>query len=167
MKIVACDPGVKESAFAHFEGRRLVKCYSAKSVKIRAADFALIEMPRVYPGNGKGDPNHLVDLAAVAGGVQKELEMKGARAEYVHPQKWKGHLKKPPHHARVWLQMSDQDREILARAAGYTPREVKEKIHAACMRLAHSGRVSGYSWKAHNLLDAVGLGLYAIRHFDL
>lgn len=120
----------------------------------------VIEKPVLRGPNGK-DPNDCLDVfgaAQLAAGVIRYQG--GPAALYVIPEDWKGSFKKPPHHRKVWAELSPDEREVFARDAGHEVDEIRDKIEAACQRLARSRKVTGYSWKAHNLLDAVGLGLW-------
>lgn len=124
------------------------------------ASDLVIEKPQIYPGADEKDPNDLLD---VYGAARYSEGLLGIPAHYVLPREWKGSFKKPPHHRQVWAALSQQERECFARDAGLEVEFIGDKIEAACERLARTGEVTGYSWKAHNLLDAVGLGLWHHR----
>jgi hypothetical protein len=131
---------------------------------LQHTDAIVIEKPQVYLGADEKNPNDLLDVygaARMSEGMM--LVLGGPAAHYVLPREWKGSFKKPSHHRQVWAALSQQEREIFARDAGHEVDFIHDKIEAACERLARTGKVTGYSWKAHNLLDAVGLGLWHHR----
>jgi hypothetical protein len=128
--------------------------------EVRLLDSLVIEKPVLRGANGK-DPNDCVDVFGAARLTEGYIVAHGGPAAlYVIPEDWKGSFKKPPHHRKVWAELSPDEREVFARDAGHEVDEIRDKIEAACQRLARSRKVTGYSWKAHNLLDAVGLGLW-------
>jgi hypothetical protein len=63
----------------------------------------------------------------------------GAVPELVEPRTWKGSASKPVHHRRIWAKLNVGEQEIVKSSA----RGVADSKH-------------------HNILDAVGLGLWAI-----
>lgn len=61
-----------------------------------------IELPRVYQGaKQKGDPNDLIDLAAVVGAIVMLLDDRGGSAKVYYPYEWKGQVPKQIHHDRA------------------------------------------------------------------
>jgi hypothetical protein len=164
---VYIDPGKHQSAVAAFQGGKLIDVFFTIPADLRDfphhIDFALFENPRINGQTRGKRPNDMMDLAVVVGQLIGVLLARGVRANCVNPQEWKGSIKKPVHHLRVWHTLSPDERAIFAEGAGKTVDTITRKIDIACQRLAVEGKVTGYSWKAHNLLDAVGLGLWHLK----
>jgi hypothetical protein len=153
-------------ACATFSGHSLAAVYFQASEAnpygngvLNLADV-VIEKPVLRGPNGK-DPNDCLDVFGAARFTEAILRTRGAPAAlYVIPEDWKGQFKKPPHHRKVWAELSPAERKVFAEGAGLEVDFITEKIETACQTLARTRKVTGYSWKAHNLLDAVGLGLW-------
>jgi hypothetical protein len=94
-----------------------------------------IESPVIYP-RSKARPNDIVLLARGAGEWGGRYESEAA-VHYVEPATWKGQLPKDVHHARIWSKLNAAEQAI---------------VNAACRGMAPS--------KRHNVLDAVGIGLW-------
>lgn len=176
MITVAIDPGANKSAAAIFDGPELVALEwlypGIDWPKVNDAERIVIEKPRLYPGHPR--PGNILDLgwggALVAGSFRPQRIISnpasrcnakitgGAkRALFVYePSQWKGNVKKPPHHMRAWRKLSQHERRLFAPT-------VEAKITDAVKRLARTGKVTGYSFEAHNLLDAVALGLFHLK----
>ncbi len=92
--------------------------------------------------------------------IGKVLQAGGPEPTHLEPAVWKGQLFKVLHHQRIWNALSPAEREIFARCVGYTVAEIEEKFRSVLHRKVQTGRVTGYEWAAHNLLDAVGIGLF-------
>lgn len=133
----------------------------------------VIEKPQIYPGSDEKDPNDCLDVFGAARLAEGGIRARGGpAAQYVLPREWKGQIDKPPHHARIWMALSAGERTAFARSADqYIKRNkvektwpleefIAHKIDHACALLAQHGEVRQYSWQAHNLLDAVGIGLW-------
>lgn len=106
----------------------------AAEVALCGSDL-VIEVPQVYPGGrGKGNPNDLIDLSCVAGGV---MALAGGRVTYYLPAQWKGQVPKEICHARMFEALTDVEKTAikLCRPAGLM----------------------------HNVYDAVALGLAHLR----
>lgn len=159
------DPGKHFHACALFsdECLSLALFHPPEAVPFGACDplaDIVIEKPVLRGPNGK-DPNDCVDVFGAARLTEGFIRARGGPAAfYVIPEDWKSQFKKPPHHRKVWAALSPTERVIFASHAGYDVDEIRDRIEAACQRLARTRKVTGYSWKAHNLLDAVGLGLW-------
>ena len=163
------DPGKLFNAWAVFVGSHLETVYLV-APEVDACDThknltsLIIEKPQIYPGSDEKDPNDCLDVFGAARYAEALIRYRGGPpAQYFYPHEWKSSFKKPPHHRQVWAALSQQEREVFARDAGLEVEFIGDKIEAACERLARTGKVTGYSWKAHNLLDAVGLGLWHHR----
>ena len=89
----------------------------------------------------------------------------------MRPREWKGSLAKWIHHRRIWNALDEREQRIAADAMRHDPDTVREKIEGACRRWAtgqvtKAGIVKGYAWKAHNTLDAIGIGLWELGRTD-
>ena len=159
------DPGKHFNAWALFDGGKLDNvCFVPPEADNYDSHTGLasvvIEKPILRGPDGK-DPNDCLDVYGSARLTEGFIRARGGPAAlYVIPEDWKGSFKKPPHHRQVWANLSLAEREIFARDAGLEVDFIGKKIDKACETLARTRKVSGYSWQAHNLLDAVGLGLW-------
>lgn len=149
--IVTIDPGVHGCGWAEFTGGKLNHaCYIADSdtdksnrlIKLAHnmrpttyASLVVIEVPRVYPGARENDPNDLIDLAFVAGSLVGGFPST-VRIETVYPRTWKGQVPKAVMCKRIEGLLSEDER------ANITP--VSKTLR-------------------HNVLDAIGIGLFQLR----
>lgn len=100
---------------------------------------AVLEYPQVYTASkSKGDNNDLLPLAAVDGAI---VALLGAPATRVLPREWKGTITKEAVEHRVISRLGPE--EILVASAAF--RDAKSL--------------------AHNVVDAVGIGLHALGRF--
>lgn len=164
------DPGKLSHACAYFEGPRLLWVDSMPPEDFdNTASWALcrellIEKPQIYPGSDEKDPNDCLDVFGAARYAEALIHVRGGPAAvYVKPREWKGGLKKPQHHRLVWGNLTSDERDVFARDAKLDVDFIGNKIEEACERFARTRKVTGYKWQAHNLLDAVGLGLWHLR----
>lgn len=102
-------------------------------------DDVWIEKPVIYP-RSKARPADIMKLAVEAGRWAGIYSCLGVAVHFVEPAHWKGQVPKAIHHRRV--------------LAGLTEAEIGA-VELGCKNLAPSRR--------HNVLDAVGLGLWARR----
>lgn len=138
---VTIDPGAQTGWAIWSPAGALVDCGLGdprKSSKHIADDIdtVWIESQVIYP-RSRVPPNDIVKLAQDAGrwfGVYATL---GAAVNWVEPARWKGQLPKRVHHPRIMAALTSHERQIVAEG---------------CCALAESLR--------HNVLDAVGLGLW-------
>jgi len=155
-EVLGClDPGLREAGIAVFRRGVLSKAClvrnpertirgprawtaiateAARRLEGLELDTLILEVPQVYAqGKWKGDPADLIELAGVDGAVAQALH---PRAVYGYlPREWKGQTPKPIHNARV--------------EATLTPAELA--VMDACPASLR-----------HNMLDAVGLGLFQL-----
>jgi hypothetical protein len=96
------------------------------------ADRVVVELPRHYPYERRIRVNDLIDLAAVAGACGA-----AGPVEFVHPATWKGQTPKPISHHRVRKALTAEERAVLEQALEGIPESLQ-----------------------HNVLDAVGIGLW-------
>lgn len=147
--LVAIDPGL-QTGWAIWGIDGLVDCglgdpRTSRShvVTSRAGvdviDDVWIEYQVIYP-RSKARPADILKLTLEAGrwvGVYSTL---GVEPHLVKPAEWKGQVPKDIHHARVWAELSEDSRLI---------------VDHAVRGVAAS--------KRHNVLDAVGLALWASK----
>lgn len=159
--LLAIDPGKKLCGWAFFAGWRrleLSACgLSAPDWVIselhdtfggaRLDDYGLIaELPRTYDGRArKGDANDLIAVAFAAGLVIGDS--KQTKYVTVSPSDWKGNVPKPKRASDPYI-IEERCRAILR------PREL-----AVVPDLARS--------KAHNVWDAVGIGLWHLGRLHI
>lgn len=92
----------------------------------------VIEIPQVYrTAQSKGDPNDLIKVAVQAG--QWIERFRACEVKRVLPNEWKGQVPKSVHNKRVLACLTPEELERIA-------------------KLPES--------KAHNMIDAIGLGLW-------
>lgn len=102
----------------------------------------VIERPQIYKGPlQKGDPNDLTPLALLAGCLFARLGYGDQR--WIYPREWKGQLDKDVCAARVQNALSEVETVVLAEGL----KKLRKTLH-------------------HNVLDAVGLGLWALGRFE-
>lgn len=150
-ELLSCDPGAKNCALAYWRHGGLVHVGFSQTVGgfIFPGPELAIEVPFIYPKGPQGqkegaDPNDLIQVAYAAGviaGLRQAIKI-----ETYLPRKWKGQVPKPIHHGRVWDTLNTYEHRRL-------PLETYDRIQTG---------INGgpYSWAGHNLLDAVGIGLY-------
>lgn len=95
----------------------------------------LVELPREYDEDKAERAKDLFLVAATAGALVMAFNLPHTTAEFVRPPEWKGQLPKPVHHQRAW----------------------------AVLTGAEQGRVFATTKNRHNVLDAVAMGLWALR----
>jgi hypothetical protein len=139
--LIAIDPGA-DAGWAVFDERlRLVSCgLGAPHTEGLAVRKAIIEKPMIYPGGKqKARPADIITLAVRAGESGGLLRSAGVDVQYVEPFRWKGSVPKDVCHARIWGKLTDVERGI---------------VDSAGKGIAPS--------KRHNILDAVGIGLFGV-----
>ncbi len=139
--LTAIDPGVKRCGVAMFEDGRLIVARhldTESAVNDLWGDRLIIEMPRVYGGrSSRGDTNDLLDLAMVVGRFQREAQSCGMDTRLVTPAQWKGQTPKDVMQRRTEAQLTEQELAVVREA-----------------KLPKS--------RAHNMWDAIALGLFAL-----
>jgi len=141
-RIVAFDPGGC-TGWALFEGAELAEAGTGTRVgdcDLGGAIIAIIEKPLIYPIDSKGDPNDLITLAIRAGEIGGWTRCLGIEVQYVTPRQWKGTTPKDISHRRILGRLSNVEKQRL-------PKLPKSK--------------------AHNMLDAVGIGLWWLEKGNL
>jgi hypothetical protein len=155
---VSIDPGLRACGVAVFENSVLVRAALVKSPErgVRgpvawramadavaayigrgALDVLVIEVPQVYQQRAwKGDPGDLIELAGVDGALVGALQPFESIGYF--PKEWKGQVPKEIHCARTILKL--QTRGL----------DEEGKIEPVAQSLRH------------NVVDAVGLGLFQL-----
>lgn len=162
--VVAIDPGVKGSGVAVFHGTFLWVASYRTSGDIFDAAFnpehltypkmqtpvrIVLEKPQVYrTGRLKGDPNDLIDVA-VAGGEMLGRALERFRrcgidpasivVEKIVPAVWKGQLPKEVAQERIERALASHE--------------------VTCIVEPHPASLM------HNVWDAIGIGLWAVKRF--
>ncbi len=162
--LLAVDPGIRGCGAAIFEGGVLVRAAYIKSnvatgntaaasrgMANAVRDWAglslnaiALEWPRVYAARiregkaGKADPNDLLGLCGVDGAIAMAYPYN--LVDCFAPSEWKGQLTKEACQGRIRGRLSSVEMEILA---AVTPASL-----------------------AHNVFDAVGIGLFRLGRFD-
>ena len=79
------------------------------------------------------------------------------------PTQWKGSARKPQHHARLWSILYEPERRMLGGDRTRTVIEAAKRAGAA-ERWRRGGGAAYYpsGFAMHNILDAVGLGCFAL-----
>jgi hypothetical protein len=149
VRLVAIDPGVRHLGVAVFDNGRLVRARLVEIENLTEITYAIcrevvIEKPQVYP-KSPGDPNDLIDLAIVVGRIAGHFEVaqplsrsQPPRFSFYKPSQWKGQTPKPIHHARIRAELERQGT-------------------LSCVEIPRAKSL------AHNIWDAVGLGLFHIK----
>lgn len=140
-QVLAIDPG-NDLGWALFEDGQLIFAgLNNPSTALLDGARAIIERPQVYRSSqSKGDPNDLITLAIGVGQMKERLESRGVQVDLVLPTTWKGQTPKEIHHKRVLARLSPTEKTRLDGCLSCVARGVR-----------------------HNVLDAVGLGLWFLR----
>ncbi len=137
--LLSVDPGI-DTGWATWLNGKLYACGLGQGWK-GMFDRAIIELPQVYPKIPAKQANDLITLAVRVGQYKERLELIGTPVTLVHPHRWKGSIKKEIHHRRVFA-----------------------KLDPAEQFLTLPWFKDGDSYgKGHNVMDAIGLGLYELK----
>lgn len=146
MRLVTVDPGKAACGWAEFDATTLIACgfeavNGMRNVFRRLHDEnvcfdLIIERPQVYPhAKLRGDPNDLIDVALTAGAVFAMALI--PYADFVRPRVWKGTRPKNIQCAAIEAALRPHERHVLDR----------------CGLPSH---------KRHNVVDAIGIGLWKV-----
>jgi hypothetical protein len=131
------DPG-KDTGCALWEGGYLVGLWLGEPVFVEYPPcWVHIEKPQIYPSQPV-PPNDIITLAITAGCIAGHAESNGHKVEFVLPHTWKGNLPKEVSHKRILGKLSSTERLLVDG-----------------LKVAPS--------KKHNVLDAIGIGLWVLR----
>lgn len=137
--LVAIDPG-KTPGWALFRKKALVRCgrkgLLEALVGLDDVKAAVIEKPVAYPQD-KTRVNDLITLAINVGEWKAFCEDRGMVVELVEPRRWKGSVPKAIHNQRVLGALTEEELKLL-------PKRPRAKDYD------------------HNMVDAVGLGLWKL-----
>ena len=134
MMLVAVDPG-NDTGWARFLHGRLEACGLGVPPMIKHASV-IVECPE-YRAHDRVNPNVLIELAIKVGRHVERAASLGIAAELVRPSEWKGSVPKKIHQPRICRELDAQELELLG--------------DVLCL---HSQS------KGHNVVDAVGIGLF-------
>lgn len=149
MNLLSVDPG-NNTGWAFFNSAGVLQCcglvkclvpasLDALAEKVSSADTVYVEIPQVYSGpRAKGDPNDLIQVAVCAGWVISQYRR--ADLKTVKPAEWKGQEPKEITHKRVLASLSPYELTVFDQDLKKHPKGVQ-----------------------HNVVDAVGIGLWALR----
>jgi hypothetical protein len=144
MTLLAVDPGADAGWARYRDNGILEACGLNTHAMTQDITRCVIERPMIYPGGRqKARPNDIIKLAVRAGewGGRVDAHV-GIQSEYVEPHKWKGTIAKDACHARIWATLTPDERTIVDKAStGVAPS------------------------KRHNILDAVGIGLWSVGRY--
>lgn len=155
MRLIAFDPGLHHVGWALLDPELracglmpLGESFDACRAILAATTFldahvAAVELPRVYQ-RGRADPDDLVRLAFVAG----MLAQKYPSSRIVRPHDWKGNVPKVAPKGWAGYIIHRRTLEILSIAEQGIYLEELDRIPASLR---------------HNVCDAVGLGLWAVK----
>jgi hypothetical protein len=116
-KVVCVDPGKWAIAFSVWDKGALVGARYVAGDRLGMSlevaryepDLVLVEVPQVYPGPRKEDPNDLIQVALSAGACMSVC----LRSITVAPHQWKGSVPKTIHNQRVMEKLSKEGRVIV------------------------------------------------------
>lgn len=139
----AVDPGKKRSAVAAFRANEFVGVWFASDgsmeMKENQVGSVAMEMPQSYPSSAV-PPQDLLDLAAAGMAVSARLAKPLSNIRLIKPSEWKGQVPKNITQKRIERFLTMSERICLER----------------CLQLVTPSL-------RHNLYDAVGLGLFALK----
>lgn len=144
--ILTLDPGV-DTGWSIFEEGKLAACGLGRpSLAEYGGPFAevLIECEELR-GRGEKNPNAILKMARTAGEHAGYFADRAKVVRYVRVAEWKGSTPKTICHARIWGRLDEWEKAIVD----------------ACFRAA-KGRKGMPESKRHNVLDALGLGLWSV-----
>ncbi len=122
---------------------------------LNAVGVVVIEKPQQDGRSRKVPPGILIDLAW--NGALVAAALRPSELVCLTPNDWKGQTSKPVHHLRIWRVLSPLERKCF-------PADTEERIRKGAEATArNAGKLTSYSFGAHNLLDAVGLGLFYLK----
>ncbi len=176
--LLAIDPGLRDLGAAFFEGDRLaaatlvrnpntsgrdVPAWTAIADRVKTrfpqADEVVLEMMVVRANRRDVNPDDLMQLVGIVG-VLAGLYFP-APAQAVRPEHWKGRKKKRIHHPRIIAALDPNERRLLDRWMEERARAPYTSLDAyveACRRCRRNEIPDD---PVHNVLDAVGIGLWA------
>lgn len=162
--VIAFDPATRKQAAAmgwsRFHNRELSCCGQIEAAEFVAALkpggpplpaglrpggvklSVAVERPRWFPNRRDIDANDILDLSVMVGRIEAAYLICGAEVELVPPRDWKGTVRYDISNRRVLAALYPQEKALVPRK----PRATKEPYD-------------------HNILDAIGLGLWKVGRF--
>lgn len=147
-RVIAIDPG-QWSGVAYFQdglltradlvgkGEQNISFYAREILEVGAGTEAVIEIPQVYQQRQwKGDPNDLISVAYIAGIFGAWIYAKSGDVTLIRPHDWKGSRPKYVDMKYTLSCLEETERRVL-------PDLPKTKLH--------------------NVIDAVGIGLWFLQ----
>lgn len=145
VNLIAIDPG-NVQGIAVFENNRLRAAFERTFIDLRVEAIMLrsiavaytpkrvvVELPQVYPvRKWKGDPNDLISVAVHVGIVVSSFSQSCEHVDLVKPRQWKGQTPKDVSSQRTLNKLTEDEKKNI------------EKV------------------KSSHVLDAIGLGLWAL-----
>lgn len=135
--LLAIDPGADQGWALFSDSKALISCGLGRPPADPVSRI-LIERPH---GHGNKAPIRDIITCAIrageTGGVLRNDRK--VEPEYIEPATWKGSVKKKISHERIWAKLSPEEQA----------------------RVADAGKGVAAS-KRHNMLDAVGIGLFGV-----
>jgi hypothetical protein len=175
VKLLAIDPGTRHTGIAEFEDGLLQRAFVVEGQGFKGdienitslatmiwtdvgddLDRVVIEWQQVYGGlraGGRKDPNDLFPLTSLAGALA--YAYRDAKVSVVKPSEWKGSRNDVATALAIYSRLRED--EILEI-------EFESELAADIHRAIKDGK--GIKHKAHNALDAVGIGLHALGRFE-
>lgn len=164
--LIAIDPGNEGGkgvcACAGFANKKLVALwyesaedrvfFSKDSIAPYRFNIAL-EVPMMYP-QGHERPNDLIKLAIA--GALLAARMQPHKITQYTPAEWKKQKAKPACHLILWEKLSPAERALFPKD---TEARILTGVEVNAPRM-YAQPLKNYSFKAHNLLDAVGIGMH-------
>lgn len=169
--MLSIDPGIRGVGAALWDGRALVRAEYVKNPfvigngpresaavayavhawamrnKVVGVTKIVLEYPQIYQREGgktKGDPNHLLCLAAIDGAIAAVFTH--ADIEYFRPADWKGNTCKPE---------NDEEYVITGRVKGRLDAlECESVVWPTSKKLTY------------DVADAIGVGLHSLGRFE-
>lgn len=133
----AIDPGAC-TGWAVFDGATLVLCgvCDPAELSFRGGEKAVIERPDAHRGREqKAKPESIATLLMLVGQYTERARVAGVSVQLVKPSAWKGAVPKDVHQVRVLNELTSAERIALADLS---------------------------KTKRHNMIDAIGLGLWSV-----
>ena len=163
LPILSCDPGKHSAGLAlwaptgpnsswELQAAKLAEFKHPSEIADEAIGFvdglfqAAVEVPQIYSaGFSKGDPNDLIDITLVAGAV---LGAGNCASIWFRPREWKGQVDGDVMITRIRSKLTQKELDRVRLPTKRDGKSVRETV-------------------AHNVWDAVGVGLYALKKLKL
>ena len=163
LPLLSCDPGKNNAGLAlwaptgpdsswELQAAKLAEFDHPSEIAAAAISFggsrfqAADEVPQVYSaGFSRGDPNDLIDITIVAGAV---LGTGDCTSVWFRPREWKGQVEPDVMITRIRSKLSQIELNRVRLPTRRDGKSVRETV-------------------AHNVFDAIGVGLFALKKLKL